>query len=310
MGKVQIWSWILLLAAGAVLGQEEEWEAPVYGGQKVAFVLPVDGQQVTAGDSLTIEMRVEEGIELTSMMVVFTGGGLVMEPPYRKRLWIDESRIGAMELTAMAFTTNGEMITAPNISVVIGTGEASLVSLSYRDFSDRLYGPGSIASLTIYGEYSDGVRRDLTDLDTYFSVADGSEFVCVTDEGVVIGKAPGEAVIFVEHGEHEVRIPVKVGDGQTGNNPPHVDLASEYVGVVGEELCFDDAVAYDFDACIGEPLNPDQFNWSVMFESVEHQGSGQTFCFTPHQAGHGVVRLQVVDMHGASSMTMASIMVD
>ena len=300
----------LLLVSLPVLGHSTESVVPEFAGEAIHFVSPTDGQRVVAGDSLLVQLMVDEGVELSNLLVSFRGGMMILDAPYRQKILIDAEQIGTMEFGALAKTVSGHMVSSPTVFIEVVAGKAELVSISDRSSTSYIYGPGCIESLYIYGTYADGVERDLTDYGTHFSVVEGSDRVCVTEDGVVVARSPGTAVVLAENSGHEVRIPITVMDGDCANNPPKADLQHEYAGKVGEELCFDAAGVRDFDTCLGEPLNPDLFYWRVSLQSDEYEGHGYTFCIVPEQAGFGLVQLEVTDVHGAKSTTVAMVRVE
>jgi hypothetical protein len=285
-------------------------DVPEYAGERVHFVSPAEGQEVVAGDSLAVELAVEDGLSLSVLLVTYPGGMMMLDPPYRTKLWIDPTRIGPMEFSALGKTAAGEIASSPSVTVLIGPGAAELVALTAHFDNQVLYGPGCLESLDIYGSYTDGIERELTGFRTRYSVVEGMDLICVTDDGVVVGRASGKAVVLVSHGDRELRIPVTVLDGECGNNPPHANLPREFAGRVGQELCLDAPGVFDHDSCLGESLDPAQYRWTLHFESEVHEGTGAVLCFTPDRPGTGVVSLKVTDQHGASSQTAATVRVE
>jgi hypothetical protein len=283
---------------------------PVFVGLDIRFISPVEGQKVTAGDSVDVILKIDTGHELEMIMVAFSGGGLMMEPPFRQKLAIPRNKIGTMSFMAIGTTAAKEMISSRSVNIEVGVGEAELTAIALFDETPRLTGPGDVRSMIVYGEYSDGVRRDITDYKTLYSIAEGSEAACVTHDGIIVGRTAGTASILVKHGGVEKIIRVNVGDRPQQNNPPQPVLQEMYEGAAGKRLCVSALDSRDHDACRGEPLTEESFQWRVDFDSTSIEGAGSEFCFTPDKAGMGMLMLVVTDKYGASSETFAMVVIE
>jgi hypothetical protein len=244
------------------------------------------------------------------IMVVFPGGGLMMEPPFRKKLAIPGDKIGKMSFMAIGTTTAKEMISSRGVNIEVEVRGAELKAITAFDETPSLTGPGDVRSMTFYGEYSDGIRRDITNYKTSYFVTEGSNAACVTHDGIIIARAAGTASVLVKHGDVEKIIRVIVGDQPQQNNPPQPVLQELYESAAGKRLCVSALDSRDYDACRGEPLTEESFRWTVDFDSTRVEGTGSEFCFTWDKAGFGMLKLEVTDKHGASSETFAMVVIE
>ncbi len=306
---------ILFFTAGPLADGHQQPEnaanaIPPLVGLDILFISPANGQKIAAGNSLDIILKIENDHELETVMVIYPGGGLILEPPFRETLVIPRDKIGEMSFMAMGTTTNREMISSRNITIEVEVRDAELTTISVFDDHPHLTGPGDVRSMTIYGQYSDGVRREITDYHTSYSVAEGADVACVTEDGIIVGRAPGAASVSIKHGDVEKTILVNVGDEAQVNNPPQPVLKESYEGKAGQKLCLSALDSRDHDACRGEPLTEESFHWTVDLDSTSVAGTGSEFCYTPTEAGLGIIKLEVTDKHGASSETFAMVIID
>lgn len=289
---------------GATGPDSTSFQFPEYAGRQLRFVSPVDGQEVVAGDSLVISLSVADGCEIELVLVAVAGRICELHDPFTETIRIDEAELGTVVLTAVGRTVTGEIAGSYDVSVEVVT-RAGLVGIFPFSHQGRIHGIGCVSSLVIFGRYADGVERDLTELGTSYSVVAGSDIVCVTADGVVVGRRPGEAVVRVGHGGHELELPFLVGDGDCPNNTPQVGFATTVVCGSGQETCLQASQVRDFDECIGEALDPDRIHWKLESESGITEGRGYEFCFRPEKPGDGLLTLKVTDSHGASAWTMS-----
>ena len=304
---------ILLSVCFAAVGANTDQDPPTagiaeYAGRHLRFISPIDGQRIVAGDSLSIALSVAEGYEVNLIFVVLPGGMIELTHPFSKKILIDEEVIGEITFSALGKTQSGEMVASNDVSIEILSGD-ELLEIVPRYSHGQIHGVGCTSSLSIAGIYSSGIERDLTEHATFYSVVEGSDVVCVMEDGVVVGRHPGEAVVLVVHEDHELEVSFTVGDGDCSNNRPQAELPPLIECELGIEACLDASLVRDFDSCFGEALDPNLIQWTVVMESGVIQGRGYQFCFLPEKVGDGIVKLEVTDSHGATSMTMSVVVV-
>ena len=283
---------------------------PPFAGIALRFVTPASGQRVAAGESLDVVIEVDHDVKLETAMVSYFGGGLLLQTPFRGRILIPRDRIGIMTLSALGKTTAGEMVISTSVNLEVEVRDARLLEIVPSEKHPELLGPGDVVLMRIYGEYSDGIKREVTNYQTSFTVVDGVEIACVTDDGAIIGRSPGAASVMVGNGALETLVPVIVGVRKLENNPPLAFLQYLYEGTLGETLCFSASGSRDYDACLGEPLGEESFQWELTSVSGTFEGVGREFCITPERVVRALLVLTVTDRHGATSKTTAIVVID
>ncbi len=302
---------ILFSICAASVGAAADQDSTVYGmpdyaGRQLRFTSPVDGQEVAAGDSLVVSLSVADSCDIDLILVVVPGGIFTLYDPFKETIKIGESEIGEISFSALGKTKSGEMVASYDIAIEVVSRE-ELLEIFPTYHSERIYGVGCTSSLNIYGKYANGIKRDITKQGTSYTVMDGSEIVCVTADGIVVGRKPGMAVVLVAHGHHKLEVPYTVGEEDCHNNTPQAHLPSLIECELGKETCLDASQVRDFDECIGEEIDPNLIHWKVELESGISEGRGYEFCFLPEHVGNGLVWLEVFDSHGASSKTFSMI---
>ena len=295
-----------LAAGGPAPGDSTGIHLPEYAGRQLRFISPDDGQEVVAGDSLLISLSVPDGVEFETILVASTGMFYPLRKPFRVMTLIDESTIGKMTFKALGKTTTDELMASYDVTIdVVSAGK--LLEIAAWQPPERIYGVGRIESLYIRGRYEGGVERWITDHGTSYAVASGADVVCVTDDGIIVARKTGGAVVRVSHGDFAIELPIIVEDGPRLNNPPLAALPDLVEGRPGQEICLDASAVRDLDECLGEMLDPALMHWKLEFNDRVYEGDGYEFCFTPEDPGDGAVYFDVTDPHGATSQTFAMI---
>jgi hypothetical protein len=280
-----------------------------YAGEALRIAQPLGEQEVFAGDSMAVVVEIVGDVEVELVIVVFPGGAAFLDkPPFRTAIQIPIEDVGPMTIGALGKTTDGHMVSAPDVTVDVDV-RARLDRISTHDESLSLDGPGDVCSIRVSGHYNDDVTRDITNYHTSYKVITGGELACVTDRGVIVGRAPGDAVVHVSHGTYDKTVHVTVGGLARQNNAPDATLLKTYQGSAGTELCISARDCSDVDACLGEALSAESFRWTLDFDFAKYEGVGWEFCLVPKEAGYGFLELTVTDRHDASSSTFATVVI-
>ena len=137
---------LLVVAMGMSAGGRQQQEIspddlPPYVGLAIRFETPTSGQKVAAGDSLAVVIDVDNNLQLETVTIVFPGGALFLEPPFRGWIPIARGRIGFMTLSAIGKTATGGMVSSKSITVEVEVRDAELAAVTASDESPRLSGP-------------------------------------------------------------------------------------------------------------------------------------------------------------------------
>jgi hypothetical protein len=235
-----------------------------------------------------------------------------LEPPFRGKLPIQAKWIGPVRLHAIGKTDTGALVTSRrDVTLNVQLRNTELIDIEPFEDPLEMWGPGSLKSITIFGEYSDGVRRDVTYYQTSYTIVAGSDVACIMPDAVVVARSPGSATVIVKHKGLVDTLHITVmTDERRRNNPPQAVLDSQYEGTVGERICLNGAKCLDYDECFGEGLEDHSFTWELSYKDTTLEAVGFEFCFTPEEAWIGIVKLKVTDVHADSSETWATIVIE
>ena len=287
----------------------EDWFPP-FEGYDLRFTSPTDGQTVVAGDSVEIAIEVDGDAQLQMILVTFRGGGLMLQPPFRQKMMMPREWIGPVAFSAMGKTDSGSILASKWITIEAGLGDVNLLDIESSERHLWLSGPGDSRTLTIYGQYSDGIRRDISEYHTSYSLLGEPDVACIAPEAVIVGVGPGSAAVLVSHKGLQDTLLVNVDSERWMNNMPYAALEPIYEGSTGAPLCFSAAECYDFDECLGEHLGEHSFVWRLSFGGALQEGIGREYCITPDRSGIGTLHLTVTDEHGDSSQAVSIVVIE
>lgn len=300
---------VVAIAAGAQTNDQEESNIglPSYAGELISFLRPTGGQKIVAGDSITIELSVPDSVTIDYLAALCGSAMYELASPYVLRVPTRNDVLGEMTLSAIGKTAGGEMVTSEHVAVELVSGGDELLGLRAPVHSGFIGGVGCAASLYVKGEYSSGAERELPADSLTYTVTEGVEIVHVARDGAIVGLRAGRAKVLVRYQSSDLELEFRVGDHVCSNNEPLVVLPSAIDAMLGEEACLAALDIDDYDTCIGDTIEPANVVWTVEFEHGKYEGNGYEFCFTPEEVGYGIVKLEVSDMRGGTSLDITTI---
>jgi len=163
----------------------------------IRIVAPAPGQPVAPG--ATVQVRIESVAPFTASRVLLLsriGVQVLDQPPFEYTLSVPEDHAGALEISAISEDAAGSYATAEPVTVS-GQITAALTNLVLLPGNVFLNGFDDRRQLTLTGEFSDGIERDLTDpsTGTGYSSSD-STIVSVSGGGILRPHKDGVATII------------------------------------------------------------------------------------------------------------------
>ncbi len=166
----------------------------------VEIVSPEDGIQVAPGETVTVTAQGNDGHLSKVLFVTSDTTHLDEEPPFEFSLQIPDEVLGSYLIGALGKDTdNGNSYAEIHVDVKT---DASLVLIDVQPETVFLEMLNLDFPISVKGDYSDGIQRDISDPDrgtTYSS--ENPSVVTVSDSGVLKAVANGSAHITVQNGE-------------------------------------------------------------------------------------------------------------
>lgn len=181
----------------------------------VVIVSPSAGSVFQSGDQVTVTLDSvapfeAEDVLLGSRFAVTEMTG----PPFTSSFEIPIEFVGRFDISAYAKDDQGNIALSAVVEIDV---EAPGELLGLAAYPPRMYlrGPSDRQQITVTGDFSDGVQRDLTDesAGTIFVSSDTS-VVEVTSQGLAIPRGDGLVTVVVQNGglEHSMTIEVSSFD--------------------------------------------------------------------------------------------------
>ena len=193
-------------------GQTCEAGACVPEPLSVTISSPAPGTSVEAGTGLRVELQIRGGRPF-EVLVTGAGNSVLLEqpqPPFTVSLPVPPEAIGPASLSAFAtFDTGAAFSGAIPLTVEVS---ATLQTIRVLDDDQYLRSPNATRQLTVFGHYSDGVRRNITSgqVGTIYSVS--RPIASVTADGLITALAPGDATLAVRNGQALTSVAITVGE--------------------------------------------------------------------------------------------------
>jgi len=131
------------------------------------------------------------------------------DPPFEFVLEIPADFIGRSNVSALGKNSAGDFADAGTIEIVVESpAELTGISISSRDIF--LNGLNDRRQIRVYGQYSDGNEREITESTEVSFVSSDSSIVTVSDSGMVVPKGGGTVTISARSGKFEDSISAEV----------------------------------------------------------------------------------------------------
>ncbi len=175
------------------VGEERpQWVPAIRGVAEgtLAITSPADQTVVEPGELLPIVVEPSAGLELTELLVVLPGEAVKDTPPFDLQVTIPETLLGPIELLAAGKTAAGEIVLSEPITLVVQP-QAVVEAVRIEPRAPVLRGLGAKLDLSLLASYSDGVTRDITDVDSGVELASSDRAIVAVSGGTLTSRALG-----------------------------------------------------------------------------------------------------------------------
>ncbi|MCD6296780.1 MAG: SBBP repeat-containing protein, partial [Deltaproteobacteria bacterium] len=211
----------------------------------IAFVTPSDGEVISPGDTVDVEITTTGGLTLESLLVIdpYSDPVDITSPPYTTSFNVPLDAYGSYSLTALGEGTDGELYGA-KVTLDV-ENPATLVSLEVSP-ETLFIDTGGAVGISVMGEFTDGSLRDLSKGSAGTTYESGNTGIVTVDaNGTCTGISAGTADVTVRHGaQPAVTIAVKVAqpyinaafkaDKYAGPAPLAVDFTDISAGYIDQ----------------------------------------------------------------------------
>ncbi len=247
----------------------------------------ITGTSVTSGQPFTVNIAPAPNAPITEMLLVGKNYIQRQPAPFTFNVTVPLEHVGEYTLMAVGKDAAGNLYLGDDL-LLNATPAATLLSISTRPEYLYFYRPGVSQSMTIMGEYSDGVTRRINDLPG-ITITPSNAAVASRSASGYTANNPGAGVIVIRSGglTHTVSVRVQ-GFSQTA---PIANAGPDVYTLTGQTVTLDGSLSYDLD---GSTLS---YSWAqVSGPSVTL--SNQTVAmptFTPLEPGIYTLSLMVND---------------
>jgi len=195
---------------------------PVSATWGFSFTSPAPNARVEAGSMVQASLDVENAESFAGVMFTaygehgkLLGGNFVVEQPYTWTLQLPPDYTGPATITATGKVLNRKTTSPPESNVTIYVKlPAFVVVQGIRTGDDQtllFMRPYATRKLSVYGQYSDGVERDISSGQSGTTYDSSNKTVALVDaNGVVTARVPGKVQIIVKNGTNELAVTVVV----------------------------------------------------------------------------------------------------
>ena len=179
----------------------------------ITITQPAPGATFHSNDQITITAVPRAGVNVQAVLFTISDGSgnsaLVQQAPFTTTFTIANEFVGTLTYTAAARDNAG------NVSISTGTATvespATLQSISVTPSPLTFSSIGATQQLTVLGNYSDGVQRDITSPDvgtTYFP--NDTSIVDVSATGSATAQGAGNTVMQIYNGSVETQVVAQI----------------------------------------------------------------------------------------------------
>ena len=178
----------------------------------VNIVSPSDGTTVSADQTLTVSVAVDNSVAAKSVQLIGPAFGIsdmVVQAPYNFSVAFSHDGLGPQKVTVMAISGSGEALFSKTIILSV-VPASSLVSLS-TDFTNIPFSfVGETARVHVAGKFADGSSADVTTLSSTKFSSQSSTVATVDSSGNVVATGTGKTTITVQNGTLAASVSVSV----------------------------------------------------------------------------------------------------
>ncbi|MEW5759107.1 MAG: hypothetical protein AB1755_06580 [Candidatus Omnitrophota bacterium] len=186
----------------------------IFADEGIRISEPLDGGTVNPGEEINIVVEPVDGLELREVLIVtpFAVETLI-SPPFSMRVMVPNDAAGILPISVTEQDSSGKFVgdeITLNIqqTAVLQSLEIDQDSiLVYLDWDGNIDHGATGNIVTIYGIYSDGIKRDITHAGTSY-VSSNPDVISIEDNGHYRVNEVGEASITVSNSGISQVIPV------------------------------------------------------------------------------------------------------
>ena len=173
--------------------------APLSVDAGIAFVTPLDGEVISPGDTVDVEIAATGGLTIESLLIMdpYSDSVDISSPPYTAFFNVPLDAYGSYSLTVLGAGTDGELYGA---EVTLNVeNPATLISLEVSP-KTLFIDTGGAAGISVMGEFTDGSLRDLSRGSSGTTYESGNVGIVTVDaNGTCTGVSEGTTHVTVRH---------------------------------------------------------------------------------------------------------------
>lgn len=181
----------------------------------LVIINPQNGATFNEGDSFTI--RVEPSPGDPQFIALLLGAApidhcpVLTQPPYECLVTIPPGSPGKLIINAIGKPLSGDAVAAETVTIFVRNTAILQELILLIDKKTIVTQVGDSDRLRVYGKYSDGIDRKLSDPSTGTTYKSSDDNVArVSSDGRIDSISPGKAVVIVRNGNKQLLIQVIV----------------------------------------------------------------------------------------------------
>jgi pimeloyl-ACP methyl ester carboxylesterase len=184
-------------------------KAGPFAAGTVRITSPTSGSAVAAGTTITARVAVTGAVR-TVLLACPSGCDVKTTAPFDFKMGIARSALGVHPLIALGFGSDGTVLSSHTVNLRVTTS-AKLLTLETFPSTVLCVLKGKTASVSVVGEYSDGVRRNVTSgqLGTRYTISNPA-IARVVGDGIVQGLTATSTTLTVSNGSVAAKVSVVV----------------------------------------------------------------------------------------------------
>ncbi len=183
----------------------------------ITIISPAEGAITTPGATLTVSVEPTNGAPIEAVLILVgagegTLGSAVLEhQPFTTNFTLSVKFVGDLPISVYARDTNSEISPQPVTRILRVNTTAQIVSIRVAPDTLSFTSQGSSTQLGVYGQFSDGVERNIATAAAGVVFQSSNPFVAtVSTNGLIIAGTNGDAVISISAGNVTKAVDVHV----------------------------------------------------------------------------------------------------